>query len=279
MFSKKAAGGGCTSRDDKGAGIRFQTATPGDIGSSRLGGARVETAIHGIQKIFFSLRTAQNTTDRVATILDNPWIAIWMSPRETIREIVDRDPTYRVIMLGALAGALTTLNSMLAATLGFTPIPLPASLVPFLPILTFASPFLGAAFGILGLYTTALVMDWSGRALGGVGNALTVRAAVAWSGVPQICLSIVTLLILLGAGVWQALVPSMPAPNVSVEAAANPFTLTNGVEAIISIWSFILMLLCVGEVHRFSAWRTLSAFLLPGVILGAIAIVLKIALT
>ena len=53
----------------------------------------------------------------------------------------------------------------------------------------------------------------------------------------------------------------------------------NGIEAIISIWSFILMLLCVGEVHRFSAWRTLSAFLLPGVILGAIAIVIKLTLT
>jgi hypothetical protein len=39
------------------------------------------------------------------------------------------------------------------------------------------------------------------------------------------------------------------------------------------------MLQCVGEVHRFSAWRALGAFVLPGVILGAIAIAVKIALT
>jgi hypothetical protein len=222
---------------------------------------------------------AGSTIDRIATLLDAPWITIWTSPRATIREIVDRDPTYRVIMLAALAGALTTLNSMLGMTLGAAPFPLPDSVIPYLPALTFLSPFLGAAFGILGLYATAFVMDWSGRALGGVGNALTVRAAVAWSGVPQICLSILTLLILLGVGVWQALIHSMPASNGSLEAAASPLTLTNGIEAIISIWSFILMLLCVGEVHRFSAWRTLSAFLLPGVILGAIAILIKIALT
>ena len=216
--------------------------------------------------------------DRIFTILDYPWIAIWMSPREAIKKIVDRDPTNQVIMLGALAGALVMLNAMLSAALGFAPTPLPAPLVPYLPILTFASPFLGAAFGVLGLYLTAFMMDWSGRALGGVGNALTVRAAVAWSEVPQICLSVVMLSILLGTGVWQALVPSMPDPNGAAAAAANPFTLTRGLEAIISIWSFILMLHCVGEVHRFSAWRALGAFVLPGAIFAAIAIVIKIAL-
>ncbi len=217
--------------------------------------------------------------DHIFTILDYPWIAIWMSPREAIKKIVDRDPTHQVIMLGALAGALVMLNSMLGAALGFTPTPLPAPLVPYLPILTFASPFLGAAFGLLGLYLTAFMMDWSGRALGGVGNALTVRAAVAWSEVPQICLSIVMLSILMGTGIWQALVPSLPDPNLAAAAAANPFTLTRGVEAIISIWSFIVMLHCVGEVHRFSAWRALGAFVLPGAIFAGIVVVIKIALT
>ena len=50
------------------------------------------------------------------------------------------------------------------------------------------------------------------------GNAVTVRAAVAWSQVPQICLSAAMLLILLGVGVWQAFVPTLPDPN----AAAQP---------------------------------------------------------
>ncbi len=211
--------------------------------------------------------------------MDNPWIAIWISPRETIREIVNRDPTYRVIMLAGLAGALAALNFMLGTAPSFTATPLLASLVPYLPILTLASPFLGAAFGILGLYTTALTIDWSGRVLGGVGNALTLRAALAWSGVPQICLSIVTLLILVSSGVWQAVVPSMPAANGWAGAAANLFTPMSGVETIIWIWSFILMLQCVGEVHRFSAWRALVAFVLPGAILGAIVIVIIMALT
>jgi hypothetical protein len=167
----------------------------------------------------------------------------------------------------------------LSWALGFTPIPPPAVLVPYLPILTFASPFIGAAMGILALYVTAFLMDWSGRALGGLGNALTVRAAVAWSQVPQICLSIAMLLILLGSGVYQAIVPSMPDPNAAAAAAANTFTLTRGVEGIISIWSFVLMLHCVGAVYRFSAWRALGAFVLPGLIFAGIAIVVKVAMS
>ena len=64
-------------------------------------------------------------------------------------------------------------------------------------------------------------MDWAGRVLGGVGNAVTVRAAVAWSQVPQICLSIVMLLILLGTGVWKALDLSMPDPNAAASGRSR----------------------------------------------------------
>jgi Yip1 domain len=215
--------------------------------------------------------------DRLVTILDYPWIAIWMSPRETIKKIVNRDPTYQVIMLGGLAGALAMINSLLGAALGFTPTPLPAQLVPYMPLLTFASPFLGAAFGIAGLYMGAFLFEWSGRALGGAGTSQTVRAAVAWSEVPQICLAIVFLAILLGTGVWQAIVPSIPDPNGA--SAAGQFTLTRGVEAIISIWSFVVFLHCLGQVHRFSAWRALGAVLMPVAALIAVAVVVKAALT
>ena len=228
-----------------------------------------------------SVRTGAKV-DHLVTILDYPWVAIWMSPRETIKKIVNRDPRHQVIMLGALAGGLAMLNFFLGAALGFTPIPPSARLVSYLPILTLVSPFLGAVFGLLGLYIGAFLMDWSGRALGGIGNAVTVRAAVAWSQVPQICLAVAMLLILLGTGVWQALVPSLPDPNAAsaaAAAAAKHFTPARGVESIISIWSFILMLHCVGEVHRFSAWRALGAFLLPGAIFIGIAVVVKIAMT
>lgn len=224
----------------------------------------------------FDARTGGTGVDRIFTILDYPWIAIWMSPRETIRKIVNRNPTHQVLMLGALSGGLAMLNFFLCAALNFNVLPPPARLVPYLPMLTLASPFLGAALGVLALYINAFLIDWSGRALGGAGNAVTVRAAVAWSSVPTICFSAVMLLILLGSGTWNALGLSMPDPNAVAEAAAaakNPFTVTRGVEALISIWSFTLMLNGVAEVHRFSIWRALGAAVLPTIILGGIAFV------
>ena len=95
-------------------------------------------------------------------------------------KIVNRDPPHQVIMLGALAGGLSMLNFFLAAALDFTPTPLPARLVPYLPILTLASPFLGAAFGLLGLYIGAFLIDWSGRALGG--RVTRSRCGRRWPG-------------------------------------------------------------------------------------------------
>jgi hypothetical protein len=226
-------------------------------------------------------RFGDKGVDRIFTILDYPWIAIWMSPREAIKKIVNRDPTSQVIMLGALAGGLSLTNFFLAIALSPATPASHSQLNTYLPILALASPFLGAMIGVLMLYINAFLIDWSGRALGGVGNAVTVRAAVAWSSVPVICLSAVTLLILLGTGTWNALGLSLPDPNAAAEAVAaakNPFTVARGVDAIISIWSFILMLHGVAVVHRFSVWRALGAAVLPGIILGGIAFVMMLNL-
>jgi len=217
--------------------------------------------------------------DHVLTVFDNPWISIWISPRDTMKKILRDDPTHLVIALGALAGGVACLNFFLSAALGFLPTPPPAVLLPYLPVLTLTSPFLGAALGIAGVYFGGFAMEWSGRALGGVSDGLNVRAALAWSQVPQICFSVAMLLILLGSGLWQALVPALPDPNAgTLSATMNQFTTVRGVEAIISIWSFFVMLQCVGEVHRFSAWRALGAALLPGAILFGVALVAAVAM-
>ena len=50
-------------------------------------------------------------------------------------------------------------------------------------------------------------------------------------------------------------------------------------QVLFAIWGFIVMLKCLGEVHRFSAWRALGAFLLPGAVFAGILIGVKIAMT
>jgi Yip1 domain len=201
--------------------------------------------------------------DALITVLENPWISIWMSPRETIRKIVDRDPNRDVITLGALAGGLAMLNSALGASLGEAPVALPAWLVPYLPIWTFLSPFIGAAAGIAAIYASAFVFQWVGRALGGVASWREVCAASAWAEVPQICLAVVALGILLWTGAAQALLPSIPPADPDAAArATRHFTAGDGAAAIVSLWSVIIFIQNLAEVHRFSAWRALGALIL-----------------
>lgn len=217
--------------------------------------------------------------DALITALENPWVSIWLSPRETIRKIVDRDPTHDVIMLGALAGGLAGLNSSLSASLGEAPVALPPWLVPYLPIWTFLSPFIGAAAGIGAIYASAFVFQWVGRVLGGVASWREVCAASAWAEVPQICLAAVALGLLLVTGVTQAFFPSMPAadPNAAARAARH-FTEADGIAVIVSIWSLVIFIQSLAEVHRFSAWRAFGAFVLVTVAIAALAFGLHAAM-
>jgi hypothetical protein len=184
-----------------------------------------------------------------------------------------------VITLAALAGGLAMLNSALGASLGVAPVVLPAWLVPYLPIWTFLSPFVGAGIGIAAVYVGGFLFQWAGRALGGVANSREVRAATAWAQVPQICFAVVTLGILLVTGVEQALFPSLPPadPNAAAEAAKH-FTAGKGIAAIISLWSFIIFLHALAEVHGFSAWRALGAFVLVVAVFVVLALGVRTAL-
>ncbi len=201
--------------------------------------------------------------DALIAVLQNPWVGMWMNPRETIRRIVDHDPTRHVMILGALAGGLALLNMALAASIGTPPVPLPAWVVPYLPISAFLSPFVGGALGIAAVYVSGLLFTWAGRALGGVGTAREVRAAAAWSEVPQITFAIVMLGVLLVTGVGQALFPSLPPADPNVAArAARQFTPAKGVAALISLWSLVVFLHALAEVHGFSSWHALGSFIL-----------------
>ncbi|MDQ8734132.1 hypothetical protein [Paenibacillus sp. LHD-38] len=48
------------------------------------------------------------------------------------------------------------------------------------------------------------------------------------------------------------------------------------IELIFSVWSFIIFVKAVAEVHQFSAWKSLGSMLIPALILAAIVIVIVI---
>lgn len=211
--------------------------------------------------------------DVLIAVLQNPWIGMWTNPRETIRRIVSHDPTYHAMTLGALVGGLAMLDAALAAAVGTPPVVLPGWFVSYLPICALLSPFVGGALGIVAVYLAGLVFWSAGRFMGGIADAQEVRAAAAWSAVPQICLGIVTLGVLLASGIGQALFPSLPPadPNVAAQAARQ-FTTGKGVAALVTLWSLIVFLQALAEVHGFSAWHALGSFILVLAVFALLAL-------
>jgi Yip1 domain len=182
----------------------------------------------------------------------SPFIAIWTEPRMTIRNIVERDPHRYVLGLAALGPALVAVESAWARMLSAqTP-------APFLwPIeVAFIALFAGA-IGIAALYFNGWALRWTGAIVGGVATSVEVRAALAWSRIPAIAAAALSVAAtLLGAATPPAFMnghlPRFTPSSVGLGL----------VNLVLGVWSLVVMLQCVGEVHRFSAWRALGAILI-----------------
>jgi hypothetical protein len=186
-----------------------------------------------------------------------PFFTIWTEPRATIRRIVDSDPTRNVILLAAFAPALNALVGQWSSALSNN-----ANLSALWPIWVAFTAALRAALGILFLYVFGALYRWSGSLLGGTATSVEVRAAMAYSQIPAIAAVIVMLVsILLG----------VPTPTIHRGEFPHIDPLFYNVilvEAVLGIWGFFISMKCLGEVHRFSAWRAFGAVLLPLVVLG-----------
>jgi hypothetical protein len=199
-------------------------------------------------------------SDRIA-----PFFTIWFQPRATIRKIVETDPNRYVFALVATNATLAVLERAWAkAMTGAAP-------------LTAAWPFsvavgvvVAVVIAILGLQINSWLARWSGGILGGTANRFEVRAAVAWSIVPSIAGSAIALIAILLGVVEPPTFTFLGFPALS--AGSLEFT---GIYAIFTIWSAVLWFKCLGEVHRFSAWR---AFVAGFVVWAAIGFVVGIPL-
>ena len=177
-----------------------------------------------------------------AEVIGHPWATIWTRPRATIRRIVETDVRYQVAFLAILSGALIWLERRWSNP----------STAPAFPMLVVIAVIVGAMLGIIELYVNGALLKWAGAALGGVASYAEVRAALAWSRVPVIvAITIGLLAILLGTG----------GPMLGGESPASGASLLL-VHGALVLWGFVVMLKCIGEVHRFSAWRALGSILL-----------------
>jgi hypothetical protein len=175
------------------------------------------------------------------------WFSIWYRPRATIRAIVDTDARKFVLGLAWFAGALAGLNSQVMLATVDLPSNLP-HIPRFGPFGIAMVALFSGLLSVASIYGLGALYRWAGAMLGGTATSVEVRAAIVWSQVPELYLMTVIII----ATVLGFNTPTVP-PSTSL------FSI---IESIVGIWVFVISLKCLGEVHRFSAWRALGAILL-----------------
>jgi hypothetical protein len=181
----------------------------------------------------------------------SPWRSIWVAPRETIRGLVETDASRYVIALGALEGIGQALNEASDRDAGDT-----ASV---LGLLALCLAF-GAIGGIVSLHLGALLFRWTGGWLGGKARFREARAALAWSFVPTVWILPLWLpaLLLFGRELFTRATPSIDAnPALGIGLLAFGYF-----HIVAAIWSVVILLKCLSEVHGFSVWRAFFSLIL-----------------
>jgi len=200
----------------------------------------------------------------------NAYLASCIHPRQVVREVVDLDPTYRVLRLALLAGAAGLSMQMLGSS---TTIEVPLPLFWLVGIALVA----GVVFGVIGALIELYLFGWlfgvAGRWLGGQANACEIRAAIAWSKVPILIASLVWLVFfILSLLILSGRPDVLGIVSFFVNALGYLFV------AITSIWSFFLLCHMLGEVHHFSAWRAWGAMALANLLIASVVFVFILVL-
>lgn len=175
-----------------------------------------------------------------------PWLSIWTKPRQTVREIINYNVKYRFFALSLLYGLPTLFQTAQNFSLGgvFT-----------LPAIIFLCLILAPLIGAIGFIICTALLTWTGRWLGGKGRFLEVRCAVSWTSATNL----VTVLI------WALLIFQFKQIIFYEGFVKMPMTVSESawlsvyflVQLVVAIWSFILLLLAISEVHAFSVWKSL----------------------
>jgi len=184
---------------------------------------------------------------------EKPWFYIWIKPRTTIRAIVDSEPGKYVLLLAALYGIYNALGEFSERAFGES-----VGMI----VVILGALVIGPIGGLIGLYLSGAILRWSGSLLDGQASSTEARAAIAWSSIP----TVIALLL------WVPLVAfygnemfSRVAPTIIDNP--YPLLLVGLIEIVLTLWTIVMVILTLIEVHRFSIWRSIGAVAIPFIVI------------
>lgn len=176
----------------------------------------------------------------------NPWFKMWLRPRETIRAITEKNPNFRLVWLSLVY----SLPSMfyIAQKLSW------GENVNFWLILAICA-LVAIPVGFIGFCVNSFLLMLTGKLLKGTSSFKNIRAAFAWSSVPNtvnIALWVI-LFIAFGSHVFLQNFPTMLYSGVHGALLQAALLL----QVVVAIWMLVIFLHALGEVQGFSAWMAL----------------------
>ena len=203
-----------------------------------------------------NIRAAENGRPSMGQLSINPWTAMWVRPRETIRQIVQVAPGYMYPLLCFIYGFPMTMQLAQNFSLG--------SRFPLVVILI-GAVILAAILGALMINIGTALLSWTGKWIGGTGTFQQIRAAVAWSNMPSVVNIILWVINIgfFGSRIFRS--DFIETPFVGNELSL--IMLTAIIQLVIAVWAFIIILNALAEVQGFSAWKAFLNILIPIVVI------------
>jgi hypothetical protein len=182
----------------------------------------------------------------------NPWIGMWVRPRETIRAILSYNKSYLLQVLYWIYGFPFLLQMAQNTSLGDQ----------YSAGAILAVAAIGAiVVGFIGINLGSLLFYWTGRWIGGTGSFQDIRAAVAWSTIPNAISGIIWLIeiAMFGKTIFSLSFFGMPMFGMQLTVTY----ICSVVAIVVMVWGIIILLKAIGEAQRFSAWKALLNVFLP----------------
>ena len=188
----------------------------------------------------------------------NPFLTVWLHPKQTARYVIDNKSLGFVFLLVAV-GSFAAFGSGFVGTEFNNTLPV--------AILVLISLFIGPLFGIILTFIYAGVLYLFGKVFGGTGSYWDVFKAGSLTYIPSIVTGIIYY-------IWMFVSPDSYFGVYETSAftfIAPIFTFVLG------IWGFVINVGALAEAHRFSNWRSFFTLLIP-MILVTIALIAIVAI-
>lgn len=194
----------------------------------------------------------------------NPWVEMWIRPRQTIRSIVQFNPNYMLFILCVIYGFPLILQMAQNSSLG--------NRFPTGTILI--ATLLGSVIvGAIAINLGAFLLKWTGQWIQGKGTFQHIRAALAWSSIPNLFTILLWIINIIpfGRSVFTQQFGMLSSNNQDMPLSS----LTVILQVVISVWGIIMLLKSLSEVQKFSIWKALLNIIILFVVFCVVLFVLS----